>query len=161
MFITRATLLKWCKDAAFQHNIGPDGGTLLLAMVVQESSCDPTARRLEQNFFRKYVKSHIDVHPVDQVLLSASWGLMQTMGEALYRMGYFVGKEREAGFIHARLMEYLNNPESQIEYGARWLGVKIKATGSLDRGIIAYNGSPDYLAIIQGHIRRLKAEGYV
>ena len=148
-----------CVESCALNEI-PDSPSLLLAMCLQESSLDPEARRLEQNFFRKYVKSVIPVHPVDQVLFSTSWGLMQTMGEAMYRAGYFGGRENEQGYVYGRIKEYLKQPYQQVQIGGLWLKTKIKAAGSLDKGIWMYNGNPDYLQIIRDHQKTLQRKGF-
>ena len=91
MVYTKGQVRQKCKDIAPQYGFD---GDLIFAVCLQESgrnedgSFAPDVARLEQNFYRKYVEIQ-ELATTTEVLLSASYGIMQMMGQSLVEVGYF------------------------------------------------------------------------
>lgn len=117
---------------------------LVMAVIEQESNYDEEATRLENGYKgmldraqkRQKYPEHDEV--VD-VLLSTSWGLMQTMGDSLLQMSFF-GMIDPMSVAQA-LSYYLSEPKEQIEFGCKWLKWKIGlAKGDIRQGLLYWNG---------------------
>ena len=113
---------------------------LIAAVIMQESSGIPDARRLEQGFYRRYLlKPDLpgyfppDVpRGVELVCRATSWGLMQIMGQTA----------RELGF-RGRYFSELEHPAANINIGCRLLANLIKRRGGELQGLLGFNGGAD------------------
>ena len=135
-----------------KYNLAPD---LIAAIVIVESSCNPYAIRVEPGFWRRYNKAYKRIikesHPARRWLkypdvFAASYGLMQIM----------YGVAVENGF-RGKFPTELLDPEKNIEFGVKILSRKIKRTGSIDSGVLAYNGggNPNYPSKVFGTQRKV------
>jgi hypothetical protein len=112
---------------------------LILAICEQESAYDESQYRLEEGFNERYVRAR-SLPTTTEILLSASYGLMQTMGESLRECGYFswwFSQQSPADqawleeplsdiAVVKALNEYMVRPTWQIEQGLIWLKRKEK-----------------------------------
>jgi hypothetical protein len=127
---------------------------LILAICEQESGYDEGQYRLEERFNERYVRAR-SLPTTTEILLSASYGLMQTMGEILREVGYFSywflqqGQTRRVWLAEPlsdiamvkALNEYMMKPEWQIEQGLIWLKKKEKIAGDdVTRLLRLWNG---------------------
>jgi soluble lytic murein transglycosylase-like protein len=128
---------------------------LVTAVCQQESSFDHQAMRLENGFFRRYVKG-MPLASSSKVLLSASYGLMQVMGLTLKERGYFQWYvdwyNEQAGLstllnpdgqipIVRGVDEFMSRPEWQVRWGVKTLDAKRKlAGGDVAKALLFYNG---------------------
>lgn len=115
--MTKDQVKKLCDEIAPKFGFDPK---LILAICEQESGFEPTARRMENGFFRKYIEKR-DYNELDELLLSCSYGLMQVMGMSLVEM-----KLIDINEIYQELYNFLMKPHLQIGYGCQWLQVKQK-----------------------------------
>lgn len=153
--MTRDEVHEICKRVAPKYGFDP---LLILAMCEQESSYDHTEVRLENAFYRKYVRPQQFATTVE-VLFSASYGLMQTMGLTLYELGYFAPTPKwDYLDIVKEIDAYMVTPEAQVEMGCKTLLRKLKGTTSLQEALLRYNGSSDYPPKIMARYKRLKKE---
>ena len=116
-----------------------------LAVCLQESGYDQSEVRLEQQFYRKYVRPQ-NLPTTDEILLSASYGLMQVMGESFLELGWFGAWEY--GKIPQMLDKLMGDAELQISLGCQWLKHKMAGLDNLERGLRAYNGSAEYPPLV-------------
>jgi hypothetical protein len=112
---------------------------LILAICEQESGYDESQYRLEEGFNERYIRSR-SLPTTTEILLSASYGLMQTMGESLRETGYFswwYSHQQAASqtllqeplgdlAVVKALNEFMVVPAWQIEQGLIWLKRKEK-----------------------------------
>jgi hypothetical protein len=147
-------VLAICKKVAPAHGFDP---LLIMAVCLQESGYDQTEVRLEQNFYRKYARPQ-NLPTTDEVLLAASYGLMQLMGESLLEAGYFGAWSY--GNIPQKIDALMENPELQVVLGCQWLAHKMKGlqTNNVERGLRAYNGSAEYPPLVFAKWDELKKE---
>ena len=157
--MTRDEVYEICKKVAPRYKYDP---ILILAICEQESAYDHTEVRLEQNFYRRYIRKQEFATTVE-VLFSASYGLMQVMGWSLHKMGCFrdplsVKTLFNIDFnVHVthKLDLYMVNPEKQVEYGTRWLKLK-QGLGTIEKGLERYNGSSAYPPQVLTRYEKLK-----
>lgn len=129
--MTQQDLIELAKKVAGEHQLDP---ALVCAVCDVESSWNPTAVRLEQGFFERYVSQtvkHDD--PQEAVNQATSWGLMQVMGATARDVGLQGPIEQLAKF-----------PEVGLEMGCR----KLKAclnykVGNVVAALQMYNGGGD------------------
>lgn len=155
--MTRDEVYEICKRVAPKFGFDP---ILVLAMCEQESSYNHTEVRLENGFYRKYVRPQ-NLASTVSVCLSASYGLMQVMGLSLEELGYF----NQSFSAHK---DYLNiirgidclmvDADLQVEWGCRTLLRKLKGTTGLQQALLRYNGSAEYPPKIMARYERLKKE---
>lgn len=125
-----------CTDAGKKYGLDP---VLLLAICEQESSFLSDAVRLENGFYRRYARP-LGYSPAVAVLLSSSYGLMQTMGDSL-RMLSFFDPSMKASHVAEKIDEYLRTPAVQVDCGARWFLSKLKAaSGNIEKALGFWNG---------------------
>lgn len=133
---------------------------LLLSIVEQESSFDETSLRMEDGFQERYLKHLQDLPTTSSVLLSTSYGLMQTLGEALLEDGYMEFfqdwyKDKYAQEIRGRsqigivksIDEFMIHQDWQIRYGIKHFKKKWDtAHGDRHKALLGYNGGgkPSY-----------------
>jgi soluble lytic murein transglycosylase-like protein len=109
---------------------------LIKAIIYVESSFIKYAYRFESGFYKRYIKnnkrfkSHLFYD--EPKIIAASYGLMQIMFTTF----------EELGMKEILDPEILYDPETNINYGVKYLKRKISLYG-LELGIISYNsGSP-------------------
>lgn len=169
MKLDRILVFDLCKTYGSKYGFDP---FLIMALVEQESGCDPHRPRLEPRFHTRFIEKQLDFSIPVETLLSISFGLTQMMGESLRLAGYFdwhwgksdkqYGTEAmsRAAFIIA-LDEYVNHPEWQIEWGCKWLSEKRKKSGGSDIKMLGlWNGdqSGKYAQEVLIRIPALKKE---
>ena len=149
----KSEVLALIHPVSVQYDMDP---LFLLALCERESSCDESEVRLENGFYRRYSRPMAFLASTE-VLLSASYGLTQVMGEVLYELGYFGGaKDNVAALIDA----YMAKPELHIEYACRLIE-RIKKTATHPRQILLrYNGggNPNYPTEVMNIYARLCRE---
>lgn len=124
-------------------------GSLVCAVIEQESAWNPWAMRYEPAFFAKYVASlytNNKVSASEAYARGFSWGLMQVMGQVA----------RENGF-DAPFLSELCDPEQNIALGCNMLRKKLDAAGrDLNRALLAWNGggNPAYAAQVMARRSR-------
>jgi len=157
MTFTKDEVYKVCKQIAPAFGFEPK---LLYAFCLQEGgkdqsgNFDPSVARLEQGFYRRYTEP-MTYATTTEVLLSASYGILQMMGESLREVGYFEWYYQQQ---LPRLQSFLGNPLSEIAvakainfycdhlevmvtWGARWLKKKFQlAKGDLKLTCQYWNG---------------------
>ena len=125
-----------CKIISPKYNIRP---SLMMAICEQESSFDETAVRLENGFYRKYVRP-MELPTIVEILLSASYGLTQTIGESLYELKYF-SNANDVHLVTDQLEAYMRSPAMQIEMGCKWFSKKLElAKGDISKALLFWNG---------------------
>ena len=113
MIITKDQVLEACKAIASAVKFDP---LFIFAVALQEGAKEgndfnPSAARLEQGFYVHYIERKLNLATTSEVLLSASYGVMQMMGESLKEIGYFdyfFNKQDD------NAKKFLGNPLSQI-----------------------------------------------
>lgn len=141
------------REAATRHGLEPE---LVAAVVWQESSGDTTAMRLEQGFYRLYLRKpdipgYFPPETPRQIEIGCraiSWGLMQVMGQVA----------REEGFKGVWLSDLCDHPELGLEYGCKHLARHLRnAKGNQWAALLRYNGGgdPNYPGKIKGHMAGL------
>jgi hypothetical protein len=150
----KAKVLEICKRIAPAFKFDP---LLILAICEQESSYNEHAIRFEPKFYRRYVEPG-DRPPSAELLLSFSYGLMQTMGLTLDEQGYFVDCEL-AGDYASAIDRYFVDPELQIEQGCTCLKRKQGDKGTLF-ALLRYNGggNPQYPQEVMARFKKLEME---
>jgi hypothetical protein len=130
---------KVCQLEASRYDVDP---VLAMAIVLQESGCDDKAVRLENGFYRKYIEKMTFSVPV-KILLSASYGLMQTMGETLRTLGYFPGV-MDSRNVSEAIERYLNSPQEQVAFGSQFFSaLVVRKRGDIVAALLAWNGGGD------------------
>jgi len=150
--MTKDAVLELCKVIGPAHNIDP---ILALAMCQQESNFRHDVARLEQGFYLRYTEKD-KLATTTEVLLAASYGLMQCMGQILREDGYFnwyrefhnktvTGVQIKDPLGEVPVVKALNvfmeRPALQVEWGCIHLEKKIKlAKGDVGKGVLFFNG---------------------
>ncbi len=159
---TKTQVLAACQTVAPKYSLDPK---LIFAICQQEGArdgvnWDPSIARLEQGFYRRYVEP-MNYATTSEILLSASYGVMQMMGESLMELGYF---EWYFGQLPQEMQNVLDHPRSQlaipnaidyycvhldimVEWGTRWFKRKFDAAGGdLTKALQLWNGgsNPNY-----------------
>lgn len=147
--MTRDECFELCKKIAPKYGYEP---LLCLAICEQESGFDESESRLEQSFYRRYVRPKEYATSVE-VLFSASYGLMQCLGWTLHEMEYFDPVTNKD--VAHQIDQFMVDPEAQVEYGLRWLRQK-QGKGSLTDGLTRYNGSIAYPPMVLAKYHKLK-----
>lgn len=137
--------------SAKKYNLDP---LLVAAIICQESSGDPSERRLENGFYRRYIRpmngrlDHFVPENVavglEEVARSTSWGLMQIMGQTA----------RMVGFKGDSLADLLY-PSTNLDVGCRYFRQLLNSQGeSVPKALLKWNGGgePKYPALVQRHI---------
>ena len=157
MEFTKEEVFEMCDKIAPQFGLDPK---LVFAVCLQEGAknrsgdFEPDIARLEQGYYRRYVEPG-SLATTSEVLLAASYGIMQMMGLSLKEAGYFQWyfmkqteeKRRRLGSalsqiaIPTAIDEYCTNLEYMIRWGCGWLEKKIAiAGGDIKRGLGFWNG---------------------
>lgn len=156
--MTRQEVYEICKRVAPMHGYDP---LLILAILTQESTYDPSRPRVEQGYLIKYVvKNKNDARvrkarPHVQSMLATSFGLGQMMGLSLYELGFIASLD--SATVARALDGYDDNKELQVDLTCQWLSKKWKeGNGTLTDALRRYNGGADYPPLIMGHLKDLQ-----
>lgn len=156
MIIQRADVRSLCRSIAGKHGLD---WTLVAAVCEKESEKDGAGfkmdvARLEQGFYRRYVEP-MTFATTTEILLSASYGIMQMMGQSLLERGFFDWdwnlREKDYQTKYVEPMSEENVPKAinrycidagvQVEFGCRHLKYKIdRAGGNIAVGLDLWNG---------------------
>jgi hypothetical protein len=157
MNFTREEVFEMCNRIAPQFDLDP---ILVQAICLQESAKNkegeftPEVARLEQGFYRRYVEP-MSFATTTEILLSASYGIMQMMGLSLMEAGYFkwwfdqkllrtqrfLGNHLSEISVPKALNEYCINLEWMIEWGCiHFDGKRKKAGGDVHKALDYWNG---------------------
>lgn len=158
MTFTKQQVHDQCLITAPAYNFDPK---LIFAVCLQEGekekdNFEPDVARLEQGFYRKYVESKNDLATTTEVLLAASYGVMQMLGESLREVKYFdwyYMKFKDIYKLTNPLSEiavpkainyYCEHLDSMIEWGCAWMSKKRDlAKGDINRMLDLWNGCSD------------------
>ncbi len=132
---------------------------LVGATIIQESGGDAYQMRVEPAFWARYGgtyrKTIPSSHPAHRWLqfphvFAASYGLMQVLYPVAFELGEYID-------FPTRLID----PDVNIRIGCKLLSQKIARTGSLNKGILAYNGGgrPAYLTEVLAKVQEVKQSG--
>jgi soluble lytic murein transglycosylase-like protein len=133
--MSRDDLIALAKQTATAHNLFPQ---LICGIVEQESAWDVLAIRLEEDFYRHYIRPMVEsgqITPSEGALRATSIGLMQVMLESVREIGY------------TGTFDDLAIPGTNLEWGCRLFAAKLAhAEGNVNRALLLYNGgtSPNY-----------------
>lgn len=149
-----------CRTIAPTFKFEPE---LIQAVCLQEGgrnkdgSFAPDRARLENGFYSRYVEKD-DLATSSEVLLSASYGVMQTMGLELTRMGFMkfyflqcpeglqaILKDPLSQYaIPSAIDAFCENLNWQIEWGCKLMVEKRdKAGGDINKMLLYWNGGGD------------------
>lgn len=139
MRLTEEQIFSMCDVIAPKHLLD---ASLIKAICLQECERNkdgtfaPDIIRLEQNYYRRYVKP-LTYQPSTKAMLSASYGVMQMMGLSLLEIGY-LNNEVD---MKMDLDKYVESLELQIEWGCRWFLRKLRsAKGDIAKALCYWNG---------------------
>lgn len=158
MNFTKEEVFAMCDKIAPKFNFEPK---LIKAVCLQEGGKNkkgeftPDMARLEQGFYIRYVEKKNNLATTSEVLLSASYGIMQMMGLSLKEAGYFDWYfQQQSDTTQALLVnplsqiavvkaidDYCVNLEWMITWGCKWLDKKRwKANGDITKALCLWNG---------------------
>ncbi len=132
--------LLFVAPAAVKYGLDP---ALVAAVCEQESEWNPWAVRYEPAFYLRYIEPmNLNSHTEAQ-MRSASFGLMQIMGQTA----------REFGF-DGRFLTELCDPDQGVLYGCRKLQKCFSIHGDAETALLAYNGgsNKDYPAQVLARV---------
>ena len=173
MNFTKEQIYDQCKKTAPEFGFDPK---LIYAVCLQESAKNkdgeflPDIARLEQGFYRKYVETQNQLATTSEILLSASYGVMQVMGLSLKEAGYFNWylNSRPEGLrnilkypfsqyaVPSALDFYCVNIDLMIHWGCVWMDKKRKLAKGDERKMLTYwNGSSKYPDLIYKRLEKL------
>lgn len=182
MTILEPDLWSIVKPVAKRYGLNP---YLMLAIAQQECEKNPKNSneymldyaRLEQGFYRRYTVKH-EFATTTEILLAASYGAFQVMGQSLLELGWFYDEfqkqsEQYKKFhvnptgetnIPKALNRYCVSPVEQVDTACRWLDRKIKllkvdaSEQNWNRILLAWNGgaNPSYGESVIARIASLK-----
>lgn len=150
--MTKEQTYELCKQIAPVHNLDP---IFVLAICEQESAYNESEARLENGFYRKYVRPD-NLPTTTEILLAASYGLMQLMGDALKDLK--IVNVTDYGQAPRDIDDYMVHPEKQIESGCLWLWTKVKPGEKIMDVYWRYNGAAIYKTQVDARYAKLKAE---
>ncbi len=174
MIIRKEDVVSACKLIAPKYNLEPN---LIIAICLIEgekdkaNSFDPSVARLEQNFYRKYTKPQ-NFATTTEILLAASYGVMQMMGQSLLEVKYFewffnsrdpvtkysLGNSMSEIAVPKAINFYCVSLETMIEFGCKHFSNKLKlAGGNITKALGFWNGdlTGKYAESVQKIIKNL------
>ena len=175
MKFDKQSVIAACVSIAPQHGLDP---LLVAAICLQEGGRNkdgtfaPDRARLEQSFYSRYVEKN-DLATTSEVLLSCSYGVMQTMGLELRRMGFFPFafsksdnqqslREPESPLaVCAGIDSFCEHLEWQVHYGCQLFAEKLKkAGGSIEKALLYWNGGSNkqYPSEVLAKLEQIKKE---
>lgn len=153
-------VVKACNLQAPLYDLDP---YILAGLIEQESGGVADAIRLEQGYYRRYVKD-TGAHPIVAALLSTSFGLGQCMGMTIVTETVSVDtfnqrKQNPVAFVEWLSM-YTNDPVYQVQVAAAHLQRHLRNTGNIDQALLRYNGGgdPEYPDKVKARAEKLKKE---
>ena len=143
MKYSKDQVYQMCKDIAPKYQFDPK---LIFAVCLQEgekegNNFEPDVARLEQGFYRRYVEGKNELATTTEVLLSASYGVMQLMGQSLREAKYFdwfYMKFKDVYSLTDPLSEiavpkainyFCEHLDIMVQFGCTWMDVKRKLAG--------------------------------
>ncbi len=140
MIFTKDEVYQICKQVAPAFGFE---AKLAFAFCLQESAKDskgnfnPSRARLEPGFYSYYIEKQ-ELETTNEVLYSASFGILQMMGQSLKEVGYFqwyfdqqsdnmksfLGNPFSEISVPKAINYYCTNLEVMITWGLRWLKKK-------------------------------------
>jgi len=160
--ISLDTVKTTIKAIAPKYGVPPN---IILGICLQEGArvqgqWDPSIARLEQGFYRRYTEP-LTYATTSEVLLSASYGIMQMMGLSLMELGYFewyfdqlplgmknlLERPRSQLAIPSAIDYYCVTVDVMIEWGIKWFKKKLElACGDIPKALQLWNGggNPNY-----------------
>lgn len=157
MIFTKEQVFEVCKTIAPIYKFDV---TLIQALCLQEGgknadgSFAPSRARLEQGFYVHYVEKQ-NYATTSEVLLSASYGVTQMMGESLKEIQFFewyfsqqsdsmkqlLGNPYSEFCVPNAIDAYCDNLNWQVEWGCKWLSKKRDmAHGDITKALGYWNG---------------------
>jgi hypothetical protein len=156
--MTKKEVFALCSEVAPKFGLDP---LLVLAICERESTYNPDEIRLENGFYRKYVRPQ-KLPPSAEVLLSASYGLMQVMGQVLVEIGYIkLPGSLGGGMVADQLDAFIASPYMQVGAGCtHFLNKLHRAKNNLRAALQFWNGggNPNYASEVIAIHERLKGE---
>jgi len=109
---------------------------LLMALVIQESGCNPKARRWEPKYQERYVTGNPRWDKARALgwsdeALATSWGLTQVLGTTAWELGWHYPPDAEGG---------ITDPAANLRLGAKYLRQQLDRYGNVYEALLAYNG---------------------
>lgn len=138
-----AELETLAKTIAQQAGLDP---ALVCAVVEQESSWDPKAKRYEPGFYERYIVP-LTVKTTEGHLRAFSWGLMQVMGQVARELG-FKGDLTD-----------IQDPMIGLTLGCEHLKNKLDAAkGNVEKALLLWNGggNKDYPKQVLARVGRYR-----
>lgn len=149
-------------DKAEEYGLDPK---LVACIIYQESGGDPDAFRFEDEWYERHMRPRkrkdlvgfvpfgIPTLTSEKRARSASWGLMQVMGNTARLIGF-----------KGRWLPALMRPEINLDVGCKYLNYLFSRAGALAAGpkgsieqltwvLHHWNGSSDYPPLIHQHMR--------
>ena len=109
---------------------------LLMALVIQESGCNPKARRHEPGYQARYVTGNPRWNKARALgwtdeALATSWGLTQVLGTTAWALGWHYPPDAEGG---------ITDPAANLRLGAKYLKQQLARYRNVYEALLAYNG---------------------
>jgi len=159
MTIHRDQVFELCRIIAPRFQLDPLLGLAVCVQEAEKDSSNPAifradVARLEQRFYRRYIEP-MNYATTTEVLLSASYGLPQMMGQSLVELRWFekdfTQQSVEYKNLHVEPMSETNVPKAinrylvqaseQVETMCEWLARKRQIVGDKEAVfLLAYNG---------------------
>lgn len=152
MKFTKEQVFQTCRIVAPIYHFEPE---LIQALCLKESGKDSSGNfqadraRLEQGFYLRYVEGG-NLATTTEILLSASYGVTQMMGQSLMEVGYFgdyliLHSQNKAVDSQMNIVkgldDYCEHLINQITYSCKWLQRKQKmANGDIKKMLSYWNG---------------------
>ena len=161
MIFTQQYVWNSVKRIAPKYTLDP-----YLIMAIAEQECekdksgdyDASVCRLEQGFYRRYVKNG-NRATTTEVLLSASYGIFQMMGMSLLEAGWLEGADNPLE-VAAALNLYCTDLDSMTRSACVWFTKKLELSeGKTGQALLKWNGGGnlEYDNQVVGRISKLKA----
>lgn len=157
MIIAKEAIRAACDLIAPKYDFDP---AFIYAVCLKEGgkdsagNFDPSIARMEQGYYRRYTEP-MDYATTTEILLAASYGVMQMMGLSLKESGYFqfyfkqvaddfrkiIQEPFSAFAVQAGLNAYCVHIDWMVEFGCKWMDNKrTLADGNVIKMLGLWNG---------------------